>query len=530
MKRARVLHPFLFPLFPVLALYAHNIKSMPVPPEELVGPLIVSLGCALALFVVLRAITGDAAKSGLLVSLLLLWLLSYGHLAGAVAEWTAGVFSRSLLFATVLAIGLIVFLIVRSRRDLGGLTRFLNVVAATLVLLNVASTAQSLVRRTHSVVAQQIKRAEPAASRPNIFYIVLDAYTRADVLQEVFSFDNSGFLSGLEARGFTIASRSYANYGWTYHSLASSLNMAYLDDVAKRIRDTTANQEPLYRMIQENQAMAFLKSLGYEILALSTGFKAGDIKHVDRPLGAEGARSEFRSALLNTTIWPQIFGSRDVRSSYRAHREQVLEAFRVLEEYPLPEGPFFFFVHIMAPHPPFVFGPDGEPVEPEYLFTLVDADRLHGGQDRAVGDYIVRYREQLSFLNKKLLRAIDAIRDRSPEPPVIIVQGDHGSRAYASLDRPEACYLKENLAILSAYHLPGAAPGLVYPAISPVNTFRLVFARYLGAELELLEDRSSWCTWRQPYSFFPFDESSYQASVDSVRAATRPVAPAARKR
>jgi hypothetical protein len=131
----------------------------------------------------------------------------------------------------------------------------------------------------------------------------------------------------------------------------------------------------------------------------------------------------------------------------------------------------------------------------------------------------------VSFLDKKLLHAVDVILSRSAEPPIIILQGDHGSRAYASLDRPEACFLKENLAILNAYYLPGGAGALVYPEITPVNTFRLIFKRYFGAEMNLLEDKSAWCTWRRPYTFIPFDERTYEGTVETVKAAGKPKPP-----
>ncbi len=446
------------------------------------------------------------------------------------AERTGGLFNRSLPTTTGLAVGLGAVLIVRFRGDLSGLTRILNVVAATLVLLNVAPAVRMLARRPPVVSKVEIELSGRASSRPDIYYIILDAYTRADVMEEVFSFDNSGFVGGLEERGFAVATKSFANYGWTYHSLASSLNMTYLDGLARMIRGTTADQEPLFRMIQENQVMAFLKGQGYEILRLSSSFKPGDIKSVDRSLGFGESRSEFRSAFLNMTLLPTLFELKDPRANYRIHRAQILEAFRVLEEAPLRERPFFLFVHLMSPHPPFVFGPAGEPVEPDYLFSLVDADRLHGGHETAVRDYIVRYRDQVAFLNKKILQAVDIVLSRSPEPPIVILQGDHGSRAFASLDRPEACYLKENLGILNAFYLPGAARDLVYPEISPVNTFRLVLSRYFGAKLELLDDKSAWCTWQRPYSFLPFDARAYGATIDSVKAETAPVAPIVRRR
>jgi hypothetical protein len=531
MKRGPVIHPFLLSLFPILALYAYNIKSVPVSLGELAGPLAAALACAAGLFFVLRIALKNAAKSGLLVSLLVLWFFSFGHIANGVSAWTGGLFRRSLFFAWVIFLGILAVMIVRSRWTFSGLTKVLNVVSVTLVVFNLASVGQTLARRPHPDMDKGVKVTRKAVARPNIYYIIFDAYTRADILQEVYSYDNREFLSALEARGFTIAAKSYANYGFTYHSLASSLNFTYLDRVAKDIRSTSSDQEPLYRMIRENRAMAFLKSQGYRLFCFSPGFKPGDIKAVDRSLGFfEGSTSEFRSVLLATTPLPLFSDLGIGGSSYGAHRAHVLDAFRVLEGSPLQAGPFLFFVHLLSPHPPFVFGPDGEPVEPGYLFSMFDGDRIHGAIEADVRDYIVRYRDQVAFLNKKILQAVDAILSGSPEPPIIILQGDHGSRAYAELDRPEACYLKENLAILNAYHLPGDGRKLVYPEISPINTFRLIFKHYFGADLDLLEDRSSWCTWWRPYMFIPFDETSYTATPESVRAKMRAKTPAVQKR
>lgn len=530
MKRAPVIHPFLFSLFPILALYAYNIRSIPVPLGELAGPLAASLASAVVLFLAFRVALKNPAKAGLLVSLLLLWFLSFGHIAGLVAVWTEGIFNRSLFFATAVLVGLAAFLIVRSRRDFRVLTRVLNVVSATLVILNLASAGQTLALRHRVVVEKNVKVFRQTSARPDIYYVVFDAYTRADILEEVFSFDNSGFLSGLEARGFVIAGRSYANYNLTHQSMASSLNFTYLDELARDVGRVSADREPLFGMIRENRAMAFLKSQGYRLVTVSSSIEPTDIRSVDRYFGFARSDSEFRTVLLNTTPLPLFVKPGRDGSSYDSHRKRILNAFRALEDSPREKGPFFLFVHIMSPHPPFVFGPNGEPVEPDYLFSMVDADRLHGGGDAAVRDYIVRYREQLAFLNKKILEAVDAILSRSAEPPIIILQGDHGSRAYTDLDRPEASYFKENLAILNAYHLPGDGRALVYPGLSPVNTFRLVFKHYFGAELDLLEDRSAWCTWRRPYRFLPFDEATYKATVESVKSERKAEAPVVQKR
>jgi hypothetical protein len=525
MKEPRVLHPFLFALFPILALYAHNIRSIPVPLGELTAPLAVSLAAAAVLFLALRAILMSPAKAGLAVSVIVLWLLSFGHLAGWVAAWTAGLFSRSLFFATAVLVALTVFLIVRSRREFAVLTRVLNVVAATLVLLNIASTVGTLAGRPRVTPGPAVKVSGPAAGRPNIYYVILDAYPRADILREVFLYDNTPFLAGLEARGFTIASRSYANYNATHQSLASSLNFTLLDEVAREVGTASSDREPLYVMIRENRVMRFLKAQGYRLVTVSSSIEPTDFRSADRYFGFAGGESEFRTVLLNTTPWPVLFGASESAGSYDAHRRRILNAIHALEESPREKGPFFMFAHIMAPHPPFVFGAGGEPRDPDYLFSQVDADRLHGANPAALPGYIAGFRDQLTFVNGQILAALDAILDGSAAPPVIVIQGDHGSRVYMDFDRPEASYFKENLAILNAYHLPGGADAGLYPSISPVNTFRLIFKFYFGADLDLLEDRSVWCTWRRPYRFIPFDEATYDATVESVKAAMKPKPP-----
>jgi hypothetical protein len=392
MKRPPVLHPFLFALFPILALCAHNIRSIPVPLKEVAGPLTLSLAAAAVLFLALAAAFRSPAKAGLAVSVIVRWLLSFGHLAGWVAFWTDGLFTRSLFFATALLVALAVFAVVRSRRDFAGITGVLNVVAATLILLNIASAAQTLASRTRIAAGAEVRVSRPAAGRPDIYYIVLDAYTRGDILEEVFSFDNSAFLSGLQARGFTVADRSYTNYNHTDESLASSLIFMLLDEAARDTGAASSDREPLCAMIRENHVMAFLKSQGYRLVTVSSSIEPTDFRSVDRYFGFAASDSEFRTVFLNTTPWPVLFGSSQSKGSYDAHRRRILNAFRALKEAPGEKGPFFMFVHIMAPHPPFVFGPRGESVQPDYLYTVLDGDRLHGGGDRERADYILRFR------------------------------------------------------------------------------------------------------------------------------------------
>jgi len=94
-------------------------------------------------------------------------------------------------------------------------------------------------------------------------------------------------------------------------------------------------------------------------------------------------------------------------------------------------------------------------------------------------------------LNTRVLEAVDTILEESDTPPIIIIQGDHGAWIQP----------KDRLMwILNAYYLPENNDKL-YPSISPVNTFRLVFNLYFGGRYEMLEDVSYFSPVPNLYDF-----------------------------
>jgi hypothetical protein len=149
--------------------------------------------------------------------------------------------------------------------------------------------------------------------------------------------------------------------------------------------------------------------------------------------------------------------------------ESMLES---LKELPSKNGDHFVFAHFVLPHPPYTFGPKGQWVE------LNPRKSTHEQVSEA-------YINQIIFINQQILDVVDAILSESETPPVIIIQGDHGPPP----DLTNSPGVK--MPILNAYYLPGLdQEEILYPSISPVNTFRVVLGGYFGRDLPLLEDRS----------------------------------------
>ncbi|HOE02018.1 MAG TPA: hypothetical protein PKK24_02530, partial [Anaerolineaceae bacterium] len=86
------------------------------------------------------------------------------------------------------------------------------------------------------------------------------------------------------------------------------------------------------------------------------------------------------------------------------------------------------------------------------------------------------------YLHKRIIGVVDEILAQSEQPPVIIIQGDHGI--------PRLKSENAKFQILNAYFLPGVTDHGLYPTISPVNSFRIVFNNYFNSDYELLPDKS----------------------------------------
>jgi hypothetical protein len=178
--------------------------------------------------------------------------------------------------------------------------------------------------------------------------------------------------------------------------------------------------------------------------------------------------------------------------------------------------PTFTFAHIVCPHPPFIFGAKGEDVSQyDKLFRLTDGDQFREFYGSAQ-DYIKGYHDQARFITAQIQTVIDRILANSSEPPIIILQSDHGSGLGLNIFSVDRTDLEERMSILNAYYLPCGGKEDLYPEITPVNSFRVVLKHNFGAHLDLLEDRSYYSTWHDPRQFIDVTERLRRGSVTAL--------------
>lgn len=508
-----IIHPFLFALFPVLFLYGHNLDQVPF--GRILPPLAAVMVLTVCLWAVFALIFRSARLSAALTSLFLLFFFVYGHISALAGGWEIGGLELDRhefllpLGAVLYALGVWICLRFRSRP--ASLSRFFSAMGTALVLVALIPVGSSVFRRARVRRAVEFPRAaalEPAVLQregplPNIYYIILDAYASEDILREIYGYDNREFLDFLLDRGFSLPLPARSNYDMSLMSLASSLNYRYLDESAFR----GEKLDYLLNLLRRNRVVESLRGLGYRLAAFDSGYDNTELREAEIRLSSGWSPGEFAAELINFTPLPPLLalvgGDRYEGSlQYRAHRERILYAFENIPATAEIEGPLFVFAHVLAPHPPFVFDEKGEPIQLSDYYITGDAagflDRMGISREEYRGYYI----GQLKFISRQVMEMVDRLLEKSFPEPIIIIQADHGPRSEYAFCDLESSNPAEGLSILNAYYLPGGGAGDLYPGITPVNTFRVIFNRYFGTDLEMLPDRSHFTDWEDGYFTF----------------------------
>jgi hypothetical protein len=496
--------PFLAAANLIVPLAADNVAQIEV--GDIVFAAAILGGLAFLLLGVLRIAVGSWPRASVCAGAVIYVLCILPPALGP-AEATS-LFTWLLL---LLAAGLTGILIRESRRssaDYRLANLILNSILIGYLVLNsvlidylvrspISFAADGMAMWSHRPAATTIFPDLPlpaAQAGPDVWHIVLDRYAGATTLQSVYGFDNRDFLDGLRSRGFSVAEDAAANYQRTAHSLASTLNLSFLDGFASVPDMHPADLVPLYRSLRDNRAARFFKKSGYRLIHVGPWWEPtrrsdNAAIHLNYRSMPELVRAILERSLVSrlATLVEAIPGNGRADQCRRIHAQ--LDAVDELAVEPGASGRKYVFMHLLLPHPPFVVDADGR------------CKSLREAESRTRTE---NYLAQLQYANSRMLTLIDRIA-ASGRPSVILLQADEGpwpevfagdetalGMDVTNIDWLEADrnQLREKMLILLA--VKGAAPGdlSLEPRATPVNLYRQLFTRYFAADLPLLPDRS----------------------------------------
>ena len=504
-------------------LLAINVSQ--VPYTDALRLLYASLVLVAAVFGLSFVFFRNWQKAALITSLFLMLFFSYGHLFSVSQGLHIGpvLIGRTLVLLPlyILILAICTWWLATRPTELASFTQSANWISLILLVFPLYTISSyylqaDLVRASQNVdVAVELKskfNGEP----PTIYYIILDMHARTDVLKNIYGYDNSWFINALKEKGFYIAEASTSNYSSTLQSISSSLNMDYINDLTDQYGRDSNNLEPLGLLLEHNRLMNEFRKSGYQIGSLQSDFFHTEFRDADlhiKPSPDEVRQyqnfwslNSFEGLFVHTTALRVLYdlgiASSDskivktLETPYQLHRLTILNTLEHLPDFAKQDQPFFVFAHVVAPHPPYVFGPNGEEIAHDQPFSLSGPPRQNGGQK-----YMDLYVGQLQYIDRRILEVVEAILAQSKAPPIIIIQGDHGPVSYLGEDEVEKSNMQEQHAILNAYYFPNQKYDLLYPSVSPVNSFRIVFNTFFDGDFELLPDENYFIPHARPYDF-----------------------------
>lgn len=318
---------------------------------------------------------------------------------------------------------------------------------------------------------------DPPAERPNVYWMILDAYARPDILERIVGVDPGPFVAGLEEDRFQVSSSSHTSYPRTHLSLSSTLDMEYVLEPGHDVTDEFAEFAPV--VLGNNDTTARFRALGYQTIYGSAGgleWSAcrDDLVDVCLPMHRPSpSTGELEQTLLNRTP----LGMLPLPVPYA---DPLTFADGLIDPALGIEEPFFATQHILSPHYPYRYRDDCTARE-----RPIDARRTTPEERLGL------YRTQVRCIDDLVSEAIDRIVERDPTA-VIILQSDHGSdHTFTWLADPDDLspgQVTERYAVLSAMRLPEPCDTDI-EGEPLVNTFRIVFACIEGTEPDLLDYR-----------------------------------------
>jgi hypothetical protein len=473
------------PLYPVVFLDAMILMTWghaELHVSLLVRPLLVATLAVLALTFLIAAVLRDRDRAGIIASATALILLTSDDRAAVVLGSAA-----MLIFVEGL---------VRRGRPVRAIRIASRALAIVAVILLVAIGIDLAERGAWQAAAGDLTaaslrpRGQASATHSDIFVILLDAYPGDRVAARATDFDADAFPNALAARGFDVVRDAHSNYLLTPLTLGSMLSMRHLADIPALGPPHLSRTEDLRRLssvLATAPAFGIARDAGFEVTLLDGGFahaRPGDADHViDHPGLQELELVEIGHTRIGSMVESLAPGT--MAGVIRYGIEQTLATATTLAA--PHDVPRLTFVHVPAPHPPWVYDAEGRPRDPGVV-SFAGEPGLSIQAELDVGF------AQASHIADLTIDSIDRILATSASPPVIVVFSDHGPAAGFSTITPLASDLEVRASSFMAALTPGHVGLFTDIGPTPVNVFGTLFNAYLGTDIPHQDD-SIWA-WK----------------------------------
>lgn len=506
--------PFLVAIFIGTSIYTPNRMYFPV--EVMILPIVLLLcliGISLAISKLVRM---DQEKVQIFISCFLILNFTYYPVYDVLTGKWLNIAPATIIYP-ILLILLIAVLMNATNSQADNLSRVMNVIAISLLLIGLANIGYSTIsdaKEMSSVEKNMVFESQfqgylnenltAALNTRDFYFIILDGYPGEDIFNATFGSNNNDFIENLTSMGFNVLRKSKSNYGATGVSIPSMLNMDYLDSV----KAEGYNEE-------NNRLWRFFKAQGFKFIFLPSNWPTtvkNDYADVilnpyPIPLIKTSQYSTFQEIMFIERTFLgkiyysmlKIFFNQEIPSvSIEALQKRIQEAGSLESKEFAVQRDNFELTH-PYPHINYTFD------------NLTKVPKIQGKKFVFAHLNSFKSLDRIREYNPIIESTVHSIISKSENDPVIVLMSDHGIKPPANLVNADrrvfgkyAClpnmtldqdyqdaswYLENNL---QAFYLPDGGNCKIYSGMTPVNAWRIILNYYFNTEFPRTEDRSYW--------------------------------------
>jgi len=334
---------------------------------------------------------------------------------------------------------------------------------------------------------------------PSIVHIVLDGYGSTQTLRSIYAHDTRPFFAELEERGFIVIEDAVSPFSQTLPTMASVMSGAFVD-MASGNGDPTLLRLNLGHTIRNGVVPSVLQNAGYTFARSESGYSFLDFDKAEIV-----PKRSISMSLLDAYLL------RDLGNFFGTVNNGALRAALtpgIVDDLPQP---FFYYQHLIAPHPPFSIAADGSFRETD---DMSFNDGMAGATDEKRADYVEGYREKAQFIERSVIQQLDAL---PKGPMIVVIHGDHGPGAFHDYNAADNTCMSERLRTFVAVYsdipeitetLQAAPDG----GFSTVNIYRAVFAGLSGNDISLVPAKAIYLPYSDPSTTVPVSAAELNSS------------------
>ncbi len=476
--------PFLAASYPTLYFYGNNVHELLL--SNLRNTIFVYLLIAVLVYILSLAMyRWNPLKASIASLIFLVFFNLYGYLANLLLklDWFPVYSFITLPLVLLLAFYVIWWANKLSKSTALGLWKIGTVFFTGLVIINLITIVPAEITKEQDTINHTLASSKSTLAayqkNPDIYYIVLDEFSGFTPMREYWNNPEvDKFQNYLVSEGFVVFEDPHGNSIETPREIASRLNYQnYSFDLNS---DTLPR---FFNLIANNKVMRYLKGQGYTTVTFNemkfpyptADDIVADVTYDYNDIPATNISvyfDDFWILVADKTMLKEFSGYYKRLGSDR-HTNMVFFTTKKVGELDSVPSPKFVYVHLMIPHAPFLFDEKGNQNSPD---AFVDYRYYLGNYNFSI--YLVQ-------------QMVEGILDNTGQgnPPVIILQSDHGLRNYSE----EGGYFGQlqnypdeyKTSILYAIHLPGYEPTYTAQEMDPINTFPLIFNYLFDAQIPL---------------------------------------------